>query len=130
MISLAQLHLQGKGVEKSEAAAAALNRKAAELGNPSAMNNIAWMLQGGGGVRKDPEKAADFMMQALARHNEFSLTQMTQNSHSWTREFRQALQRKLRDAGIYAGPIDGEFRDSTITAINVYVNRAASHDRD
>ena len=123
MVALAQLHLQGKGVEKSETAAATLNRKAAEIGNPSAMNNMAWMLQMGRGVRKDPEEAADFMMKALARHNEFSQKQMTENSHNWTKEFRQALQRRLRDAGVYVGPIDGQFGQPTITAINTFVNR-------
>ena len=121
---LALLHIQGRGVEQSESAAAALFRKAADLGNSVAMHNLAWMLQGGRGVRKDPEEAADLMMQALARRNAFSLKQMTQTSHAWSKEFREALQRKLRDAGFYAGPIDGEFSEPTTTAINAYVSRS------
>src|SRR5262245_44299667 len=123
MADLALLHIQGKGVEKSESAAAALLRKAADLGNSTAMNNLAWMLQGGRGIRKDPEEAADQMMKALARRNEFSLKQMTQSSHAWSKEFRQALQKKLREAGVYSGPIDGEFRQSTLIAIDTFVNR-------
>jgi hypothetical protein len=123
MADLALLHIQGKGVEKSESAAAALMRKAADLGNSTAMNNLAWMLQGGRGVRKDPEEAADQMMKALARHNEFSLKQMTQSSHTWSKEFRRALQQRLQGAGVYSGPIDGEFRQSTLIAINSFVNR-------
>jgi TPR repeat protein len=98
-------------------------RKAADLGNSTAMNNLAWMLQGGRGVRKDPEEAADQMMKALARHNEFSLKQMTQSSHTWSKEFRRALQQRLQGAGVYSGPIDGEFRQSTLIAINSFVNR-------
>jgi TPR repeat protein len=123
MADLALLHIQGKGVEKSESAAAALLRKAADLGNSTAMNNLAWMLQGGRGVRKDPEEAADQMMKSLARRNEFSLKQMTQSSHAWSKEFRRALQKKLSEAGVYSGPIDGEFRQSTFIAINTFVNR-------
>jgi TPR repeat protein len=123
MADLALLHIQGKGVEKSESAAAALLRKAADLGNSTAMNNLAWMLQGGRGVRKDPEEAADQMMKALARRNEFSLKQMTQSSHAWSKEFRRALQKRLHDAGVYNGPIDGEFRQSTLIAINSFANR-------
>ena len=124
MADLAVLHVQGKGVERSESAAAALYRKSADLGNSIAMNNLAWMLQGGQGVRKDPEAAADLMMQALARGNAFSLKQMTQNSPAWSKAFRQALQKRLVDAGLYAGPIDGEFRQSTFTAINAFVKRS------
>jgi TPR repeat protein len=124
MADLALLHLQGKGVEQSQSAAVALFRKAADLGNPFAMNNLAWMLQGGYGVRKDPEEAADLMMKALAHRNEFSLKQMTQSSHAWSKAFREALQRKLRDAGVYAGPIDGEFSEPTTAAINAYVSRS------
>ena len=85
---------QGKGVQRDdEPAAIALNRKAASLGNSMAMNNLAWMLQSGRGVeRRDPEEAADLMMKALDRRNEFSRQRMTQHSDSWSREFRQALQ--------------------------------------
>jgi TPR repeat protein len=110
-------------VEKSESAAAALLRKAADLGNSTAMNNLAWMLQGGRGVRKDPDEAASQMMKALARGNEFSLKQMTQSSQAWSKEFRRALQKRLHEAGVYNGPIGGEFRQSTLIAITSFVNR-------
>jgi TPR repeat protein/tRNA A-37 threonylcarbamoyl transferase component Bud32 len=121
---LALLHIQGKGVEKSETAAVAYYRKAAALGNPVAMNNLAWMLQGGLGVpRKDPQEAASLIMQALDRRYEFSVQQMTQKSSAWSKEFRQALQTRLRDAGFFTGRVDGEFGASTITAINAYMNR-------
>jgi TPR repeat protein len=125
MVDLALLYSQGKGVQRNEAAAVALNRKAASLGNSMAMNNLAWMLQSGRGVeRRDPEEAADFMMKALDRRNEFSRQRMTQHSGTWTREFRQAMQSRLRDAGFYTGPIDGRFRETTIVAIDAYFNRS------
>jgi TPR repeat protein/serine/threonine protein kinase len=125
MVNLAILRMHGKGIERNEAAAVALYKKAMDLGNAVAMNNLAWLLQGGmAGQRKDPEEAADLMMKALDRRNEFALKQMTQNSRSWSREFRQALQRRLREAGFYAGPTDGEFRDTTIAGINGYINRS------
>jgi TPR repeat protein len=124
MVNYALLQVQGKGVDKNEVAAVALYRRAVALGNSTAMNNLAWMLQGGRGVaRKDPEEAADLMLKALERRNEFSYRQMTQNSKSWSQEFRQALQRKLHDAGVYSGRIDGNIGDPTIAAINAYINR-------
>jgi TPR repeat protein len=124
MVDLALLYVQGKGVEKNEVAAVALYRKAIALNNSMAMNNLAWMLQAGRGVdRKDAEEAAELMMKALERKNEFSRQRMTQYSASWTREFRMALQRRLQAAGVYDGRVDGNFRESTITAINAYFNR-------
>jgi lysozyme family protein len=35
-----------------------------------------------------------------------------------------ALQRKLRDAGVYSGRVDGNFRDTTFAAVNAYINRS------
>jgi TPR repeat protein len=125
MVNLALLHVAGKGVEKDEVAAVALYRKAVGLGNLTAMNNLSWMLQGGRGVeRRAPEEAADLILKALDRRFEFSYRQMTQNSRAWSPEFRQALQRKLRDAGVYSGKINGDIGDTTIAAINAYTNRS------
>jgi hypothetical protein len=124
MVDLGLLYMQGKGIEKNEAAAVSLFRRAAGAGNAMAMYNLAWMLQSGKGVdRKDPEEAATLMLQALDRGNEFSRQRMMKNSSLWSREFRQALQRRLRDAGFYSGKIDGEFRASTIASLNAYFNR-------
>jgi TPR repeat protein len=123
--NLGGLYQQGKGVTQDAATAVAHYRKAAALGWPAAMHNLAWMLDSGQGVpRKDPEEAADLMMRSLDRRNEFSHRQMTQNARVWSKEFRQAMQRKLRDAGAYTGPTDGEFKDTTIAAIDGYFNRA------
>lgn len=123
MVALALLHVQGKGVEKDEVAAVGLYRKAVGLGNSTAMNNLAWMLQSGRGAPRNPEEASEFMMKALDRRNEFSLRQMTQSPGIWTREFRMAMQKRLQDAGLYSGRIDGNFRESTTTAVNAYFNR-------
>jgi TPR repeat protein len=124
MVNLGWLYANGKGVAKNEVEAVVLYRKAAGLGNSVAMNNLAWMLQGGLGVpRKDPEEAAELMMKALDRRNEFSRQRMTQFSGGWSREFRMALQTRLTNSGFYSGRIDGEFREPTIAAINAYFNR-------
>ena len=124
MVNLGFMHQQGKGVEKNEITAVALYRRAAAEGNPSGIHNLAAMLDSGRGVaNKDPEKAAELIMQALELRNEFSLKQMTENSRAWSPEFRRALQKRLRDAGVYSGKIDGELRDTSIAAINAYMSR-------
>jgi uncharacterized protein len=95
------------------------------LGHPTALNNLAWMLQQGRGVeRADPEQAADLMLKSLGRHNEFSRIRMTQFSGTWTKEFRRALQKRLTDAGFYTGPIEGDFDYLTVRSINAYFNTA------
>jgi TPR repeat protein len=124
MVNLGFMHQQGKGVERNDITAVALYRQAAAQGNSTGIHNLAAMLDSGRGVpRKDPEQAADLMLRALEMHNEFSYKQMTQNSRGWSMEFRRALQRKLQSAGVYSGRIDGELRDTTISAINVYIKR-------
>jgi TPR repeat protein len=124
MVNLGFMHQQGKGVERNDITAVALYRKAAAEGNSTGIHNLAAMLDSGRGVaRKDPEQAADLMLRALEMRNEFSYKQMTQNAHAWSPEFRRALQRKLQSAGVYSGRIDGELRETTIAAINAYINR-------
>jgi TPR repeat protein len=124
MVNLGFMHQQGKGVERNDITAVALYRKAAAEGNSTGIHNLAAMLDSGRGVpRKDPEQAADLMLRALEMRNDFSYKQMTQNAHAWSPEFRRALQRKLQSAGVYSGRIDGELRDTSIAAINAYINR-------
>ena len=125
MLSLGVLHQQGKGVAQSDFAAATLYRKAADLGNSQGIHNLAALYDSGKGVeRRDPERAAELLLRALELRNQFSYQQMTTNSHSWSPEFRRALQRKLADAGYFKGRIDGLIRAPTITAINGYVSRS------
>ena len=124
MVNLGFMHQQGKGVEHNDITAVALYRRAAAEGNSTGVHNLAAMLDSGRGVaRKDPEQAADLILRALEMRNEFTYKQMPQNSRAWRLEFRRALQRKLQAAGVYSGRIDGELRDTTISAINAYINR-------
>jgi TPR repeat protein len=124
MVNLGALHAQGKGVPQDLEAAVALYRRSVSLGHPAGMYYLAWMLDSGRGVeRKDPEAAADLMMKSLERRYEFSLRQMKENSRTWSKDFRQALQRRLREAGVYSGPTDGEFKDTTLSALDAYFNR-------
>ena len=124
VMNLGNLHLQGRGVAQNFALANAMYRRAADLGDTFAMHNMGWTLDRGMGVRKDPEQAADLVLRALALRNQFSYEQMTKNAHNWSPDFRRALQRKLRDAGLFTGATDGAFGASTIAAIDAYVSRS------
>jgi TPR repeat protein len=130
VMNLGNLHLQGRGVAKSFVAATASYKKAADLGDTFAMHNMGWMLDKGVGVeRRDPDQAADLVLRALASRNQFSYEQMTKNAHNWSPEFRQALQKKLRDAGVFSGPIDGALKASTVAAIDAYISRSPRRDQ-
>jgi TPR repeat protein len=124
MVNLGFLYARGKGVEQSDQQAVFWYKKAAAEGNAAGLHNLAAMADNGRGFDRDPDLAADLMLQALELRYDFSYKQMTQQSKNWTVQFRRALQRKLREAGVYSGSIDGEFGESTISAIDAYINRS------
>lgn len=124
MVNLGLLYDEGKGVDKNDTRAAELYRRAAQLGHVNGLHNWGVMLDSGRGVpQRDPEQAANLVLQAMERGGEFSYRQMSQNHSAYTREFRMAMQRRLRDEGLYTGAIDGDFGQSTQAAITAYFKR-------
>jgi TPR repeat protein len=122
LVNLGVLYQYGNGVEKNDAKAYDLYRRAADLNHPTGMHNMAVLLDKGQGVRRDSEQAADLVMRAMRLKYEFSYKQMTTNSGTYSREFRAGIQRRLKDAGVYNGPLDGEFGQTTQAAITAYYN--------
>jgi len=123
MVNLGVLYQRGNGVEKNEAEAANLYRRAADLNQPAGMHNYAALLDAGRGVARDSERAAELVMKALRSGHEFSFKQMTTNGNGYTREFRQSMQRRLKEEGAYNGPIDGDFGQTTQAAITAFFNK-------
>lgn len=124
MVNLGLLYDEGKGVEQSDQKAVEYYRRAANLGHASGMQNLGVMLDNGRGVpQRDPDQAADLILKAVSMHNEFSYKQLLNNHAAYTREFRFAVQRRLQSAGLYTGPIDGDFGQSTQAAVTAYYNR-------
>jgi TPR repeat protein len=129
MVNLGYLHEHGKGIEQNYAAAVTLYRRAADLGHSLGLHNLAAMLDRGKGVeRRDPEQAAELMLRALEMRNQFSYQMMQRNSNAFSPDFRRALQRRLRDAGVFDGRIDGSIRASTMAAIDAYMKRSQPPD--
>ena len=125
MVNLGYLHEHGKGVEQSLTAAVALYRRAADMGHALGYHNLAVMLDRGKGVeRRDPERAAELMLRSLELRNQFSYQTMARNSNAFSPDFRRALQRRLRDAGVFDGRIDGSIRAPTMAAIDAYIKRS------
>ena len=111
-----------KRVKRDNAEAARLYRKAAELGEPQGMHNLAGLLAAGRGVRTDTEEAAQWAIKAIQRKNAFTIEQMRTNSAAWGLPFRKALQRQLKEQGVYSGPVDGKFGGTTQAAIYALAN--------
>lgn len=123
MVNLGVLYQRGSGVEKNEAEAANLYRRAVSLNQPAGMHNLAALLDAGRGVPRNSEQAAELVMRSLRAGHEFSYQQMMKNGNGYTREFRQSMQRRLKDEGSYNGPIDGDFGQTTQAALTTYFSK-------
>lgn len=111
MRNIGYLYAHGKGVSKNFREAMTWYRKAVDMGDTLAMNDIAWLYDNGNGtaIKKDAEEAARWMESALRAGNDFSRKQMRFCTTAWSWEFRKELQKRLKDAGVYTGRINGTF---------------------
>ena len=104
--NLAKLVSDGLGGEPP-AQALGLFQKAAELNYPGAYRAAAILLDLGKVVPRDPERAADQLMQCVRADWGECLTELTGKTQIWTPETVRALETRLKDAGYYSGPLDG-----------------------
>ena len=75
------------------------------------------------GAPKEPKLAAQHMFTAIQGGNTASLGQMNTNANAWNNGFRQELQRLMKQAGYYDGPIDGKFGPGTRRALATLAER-------
>jgi uncharacterized caspase-like protein len=66
----------------------------------------------------DPQQAARWIEAALRAGSDFSRKEMRNNSDAWTLQFRIALQKRLKNTGVYNGTLDGQFGPETRRAID------------
>lgn len=111
MRNLGNHYQNGTGVPPSKQMALSWYLKAADLGDAKAMFNAAFLLNGYEGVDGDPRRAANLALASLTklrgRDAKFIVKQLTDHANNWSRQFRRALQERLKQAGIYTGQIDG-----------------------
>lgn len=123
MVNMGVLYQRGNGVEKNDTEAANLYRRAVALNQPSGMHNLAALMDSGRGVPRDSEQAAELLMRSLRAGHEFTYMQMMKNGNGYTRELRQSMQRRLKEEGLYNGPIDGDFGQTTQAALSAFYNK-------
>ncbi len=117
MFNIGVFYRDGLGVKADHNEALRWFRKAADAGAKDAYYSLAQAYNNGWGVKSDYAKAADYMFDAIRDDYAFAIKEMTTNARAWRVEFRRALQRRLRDAGVYRGSIDGAFGPATNRAI-------------
>ncbi len=117
MLQLGLMYANGQGGAKDPAQAVTWYRKAAALGLGDAMYSLGAAYELGTGVAKDPSAAADWVFKAVKARTAFAVKEMTKNADAWSKAFRRELQRRMKDAGVYNGVIDGDFGPSTKTAV-------------
>ncbi len=118
MASLAWLYENGKGVRQDYQQAKMWYEKAAEGGNTYAMGNLSFLYDAGMGTPPDARQAARFAISSMEGGEISFINDMKSGAKNFTPEFRQELQRALKERGYYSGPIDGVFGATTSVAID------------
>jgi Caspase domain/Sel1 repeat len=109
----------GQGVKPDEKAAVRLYMLAAQQGDTLGMFNVAMAYDTGQGLQLNPTQAADWIYAALRLGHEYSIKQMSGPAAGWTRDFRIELQRLLKQAGAYNGPLNGVFGPEVWNAVRM-----------
>lgn len=112
----------GHGVQKNQVEAVRLYLLAAQQGDNFGIYNTAIAYDAGEGLPYNPAQAAHWIYAALRLGHDYSIRQMSGAANGWTRDFRIELQRLLRRAGVYNGPIDGTFGPDLWRAVSMIQN--------
>jgi TPR repeat protein len=114
------LHYQGAlGLPPDPAKAVALFQRAADLRHPQALFNTAALIDDGAIPGRGPEDAARYLYDALRSGARDVLAVLSDRPNQFKPETRQALQRRLKEAGFYDGAIDGSFGPGTLKAVRL-----------
>lgn len=108
----------GRGVKRDIKEARRWYEKGAEAGSVAAMYGIGQIMASTATTPQQSEAAAGWIYSSLRKGSDLSLSEMKTNKAGWNTAFRKAMQQKLRDEGIYDGPVDGKFGSSTFTAMD------------
>jgi TPR repeat protein len=119
MADLGGRYRQGIGVAADPAEAKRWFERGAKAGEARAMFGMSRLYAEGAGVAVDPRVAADWMVQAIRGNSYGAIDSIMNRPADWSKAFREELQKRLHEAGVYEGPINGEIGASTRRAIAV-----------
>src|SRR5262245_28602531 len=124
MNNLGFMYANGQGVAKNDAEAVRWYQKGADAGIPTAMSNLGFQYALGRGVPRNPVVASQWVFKALQAGDSHAYNVLTNNPAWLDPNFRREMQRRLKEAGIYNGAIDGTFGPPTIRAFDALKQRA------
>lgn len=106
------------GKPRDFAMALKLYRAAADRGDSLGLHNLGFAYNAGTlGLQRDGSESARLIFRALQNKFEVTLQSLTGRSQLWSPDFWQSLQRRLEEAGLYTGPIDGRPNSATLEAV-------------
>jgi TPR repeat protein len=120
------MYYTGRAVKQDIPTAVSWLERAAAEGFGESMYNLAVIYGRGEGIPRDMNRATDWMFKAIEAGHDTAIKAMTEQAGSTTSEFRRLLQARLRDAGYYAGAIDGQFGPATERAIMALAGAASN----
>ncbi|MFD0986096.1 peptidoglycan-binding protein [Methyloligella solikamskensis] len=123
MVSLGYAYHAGEGVAQDFSKAAEWYREAVREGDATAKNNLAIMYDNGQGVPRDGKKAARILLEAYLGGDRAAKKNLEEQSEVLSRETRREIQRRLREAGVYDGSIDGQLGPATRRALRAYASK-------
>lgn len=119
-------YLTGTGVEPSDAEAARWLDAAVAQGYTHAFAFLAELVEAGRGLPAEPERAAELYWTALSAGDTTALDRLTGQLSERSRDVIRLIQDRLREAGAYAGRIDGLPGPGTVAAVQRYVEALGS----
>ena len=72
----------------------------------------------------DPKAAAEYLLAAYKGGHKDARVDLLTRPEAWSADTRREIQRRLTDAGLYAGRVTGTFDGKTRAAIEAYGRRA------
>lgn len=123
MHNLGVLYDAGRGVEQSAQEAARWYAAAARLGHPSSLHSMGVAYALGSGVPQDQERASQFIFRALQEKFPVTITKLTENAEAWQPSFWRALQRRMKNNGLYDGPLSGTLNPGTLAAVEALAGK-------
>ncbi len=110
-------HLLGNGSPPDPLKAKQWYEKAANAGEAEAMFGLSYIYDKGLGVTANPGMAADWMVLAIREKSFQAAESVMHTPWKWTETFRREFQKRLLEAGVYQGKIDGDIGSGSRRAI-------------
>jgi TPR repeat protein len=125
--ALGILHAEGQGVPRNTAEGLRLLEQAGARGSAPALHNLGSMYADGRarGVVRDPVKASEMYVDALAAGGTSTLKQFRTNAASYPADVRRLIVEKLIAGGHYKGPISSTFSPDVVRAMERLVASAS-----